>query len=79
MAFSRHREFRADEGAGRYVGKEKMIKALQALQRVVHGQADPKFATMQISTQTTSGFKKLLMSHPPLEERITNLEQNFRY
>ncbi|MCH8518829.1 protease HtpX [Candidatus Gracilibacteria bacterium] len=78
MWFSRHREFRADEGASRYVGKEKMIRALQALKRVVHPKEDPKFATMQISTQTTSGFKKLFMSHPPLEERIRNLD-NFRY
>lgn len=78
MAFSRHREFRADEGAGRYVGKEKMIRALEALKRVVHPKEDPKYATMQISTQTSSGFKKLFMSHPPLEERIANLE-NFRY
>lgn len=78
MAFSRHREFRADEGASRYVGKEKMIRALEALKRVVHPKEDPKYATMQISTQTSSGFKKLFMSHPPLEERVANLE-NFRY
>jgi len=78
MAFSRHREFRADEGAGRYVGKEKMIRALEALKRVVHPNEDPKFATMQISTQTNSWIKKFFMSHPPLEERIANLE-NFRY
>ena len=78
MAFSRHREFRADEGASRYVWKEKMIRALEALKRVVHPKEDPKFATMQISTQTSRGFKKLFMSHPPLDERIANLD-NFRY
>jgi len=33
MAFSRHREFRADEGSARFVGKEKMIAGLQALQK----------------------------------------------
>ena len=78
MWFSRHREFRADEGAGRFVGKEKMIRALEALKRVEHPKADPKFATMQISTQTNTWIKKFFMSHPPLEERISNLEQ-FRY
>lgn len=55
-----------------------MVHALEALKKVMHPKEDPKFATMQISAQTTPGFKKLFMSHPPLDERIQNLEQ-FRY
>lgn len=76
MAFSRHREFKADEGSARYVGREKMIAALQALERMenIAPKDSSKMATMQISTQTSSGFKKLFMSHPPLEERIAYLE-----
>jgi len=79
MAFSRYREFRADEGSAKYVGKEKMISALEALQKMKNmaPSNQSKMATMQINTKTTSGFKKIFMSHPPLEERINNLE-NFR-
>ncbi len=32
MWFSRHREYRADEGSSRLVGKEKMIRALRKLE-----------------------------------------------
>ncbi len=76
MAFSRHREFKADEGSARFVGKEKMIAALEALGRMkgLAPKDSEKLAMMQISTQTHSWFKKLFMSHPPLEERITYLE-----
>lgn len=76
MAFSRHREFKADEGSSRFVGREKMIAALQALQKM-HNLApanNTQMSTMQISTQTATGITKLFMSHPPLEERIAYLE-----
>jgi heat shock protein HtpX len=76
MAFSRYREFKADEGSARFVGKEKMISALRALDRMkeLAPANNTKMATMQINTQTNHGFKKLFMSHPPLEERISYLE-----
>lgn len=77
MAFSRWREFRADAGSARFVGREKMIAALRSLQKLKDVAPNDKapLATMQISTQTTWGFKKLFMSHPPLEERIDHLEK----
>ena len=34
MAFSRHREYRADAGSAKYVGKTKMIKALEKLKEI---------------------------------------------
>ena len=34
MAFSRHREYRADAGSAKYVGKNKMIKALERLKEI---------------------------------------------
>lgn len=76
MAFSRHREFKADEWSARFVGKEKMIAALRALDRMkeLAPNDSSKMATMQINTQTRHGMKKLFMSHPPLEERISYLE-----
>jgi heat shock protein HtpX len=52
MAYSRHREFAADAGSASFVGKDKMINALRALQRI-HPQnliieGDPKIATLKI-------------------------------
>lgn len=34
MAFSRHREYRADAGSAKYAGKTKMIKALEKLKTI---------------------------------------------
>ncbi len=75
MAFSRWREFHADAGSARYVGKQKMIASLEALKKMkdLAPKNNTKMATMQISTQTSSGFKKLFMSHPPLQDRIDAL------
>lgn len=75
MWFSRYREFRADEGGANLAGREKMISALQALQRVHEPAELPgQLAAFGISG---SGSMKLFMSHPPLEERIAAL-QNLR-
>ena len=54
MAFSRHREFKADEGSARFVGREKMIAALEALKNMkeLAPKDTGKMATMQINTQT---------------------------
>jgi heat shock protein HtpX len=76
MAYSRHREFAADAGSATFVGKQKMIHALQALQRIhetnVMIPSDPKIAALKIDGKTT-GFMHLFASHPPLEERIQAL------
>lgn len=79
MAFSRWREFWADAGSARYVGKDKMISALEALKNMkeLAPNDSGKMATMQINTKTTWGIKKLFMSHPPLEERIQKLQGTF--
>jgi heat shock protein HtpX len=76
MAFSRHREFKADEGSARFVGREKMIAALHALKSLkeIAPKDGGKMAPLQINTQTVGGIKKLFMSHPPLEERVAYLE-----
>lgn len=76
MWFSRHREYRADAGSARYLGKEKMIKALQRLQaltgKVGEDERAPAFNTMKISRFHRGWF--LFSSHPPLEDRIAALE-----
>ncbi|MCF7989111.1 MAG: protease HtpX [Thiohalocapsa sp.] len=76
MWFSRYREFRADAGGARLAGREKMIAALRALQRVhePHDLPAGEFAAFGISGGIGDGFKKLFASHPPLEERIAALE-----
>ncbi len=74
MWFSRRREFRADAGGASLAGREKMISALQALQRESKPHDLPgEFAAFGISGGLGSGIKKLFMTHPPLEVRIAAL------
>ena len=75
MWFSRHREFRADAGGAQLAGRTKMIEALRALQRSHEPQDLPgELAAFGISGGMRSGFSKLFLSHPPLEERIAALQ-----
>ena len=72
-AFSRHREFRADRGGAKLAGTGNMVGALEALKRS-HGAPMPQeMQAFGINTGETSGFMRLFMSHPPLEERIAAL------
>ncbi len=78
MWFSRKREFKADEGGAQLAGKEKMISALQALQRA-SGQPSTmpdQLVAFGISGGLGTGLKKMFSSHPPLEERIRALQAN---
>jgi len=74
MWFSRRREFRADEGGADLAGREKMIAALKRLQGEAADDLPGEFAAFGISGARPSGFRALIMSHPPLEERIAALE-----
>ena len=75
-AFSRRREYRADEGGARLAGREKMINALEGLRRTV-AYADltnkESLATLKISGKP-KGFFSLFATHPPLEDRIERLK-----
>jgi heat shock protein HtpX len=75
-AFSRYREFRADQGGAQLAGRDKMIGALQALQRTAEmvDTAQPAFQSLKIAG-TPKGIMGLLMTHPPLETRIDRLKQ----
>lgn len=76
MWFSRQREFRADAGSARLASRDKMIGALRRLQQSSAGSQLPEqFEAFGISGRRASGFKRLLMSHPPLEERIDALQR----
>lgn len=72
MWFSRYREFRADAGGANLAGRQKMISALQALQRSHEPvQLPGELAAFGING---GGVQRLFMSHPPLEERIAALQ-----
>ena len=74
MWFSRRREFRADAGGAALAGKPKMIAALERLAQTYGESSLPKqVAAFGISGGVGGGLKRLLMSHPPLEERIAAL------
>ncbi len=76
MWFSRYREFRADAGGAELAGRNKMIGALRRLQRASQPEPLPdEMAAFGISGSKVAGWKKLFMTHPPLEERIEALER----
>ncbi|HOC57348.1 MAG TPA: protease HtpX [Verrucomicrobiota bacterium] len=79
--FSRWREFRADAGGARLAGRESMIDALRALQRLhdpelaaAEAKHAQSFQSLKISGRR-GGFMALLSTHPPLEQRIARLAQ----
>lgn len=81
-AFSRWREFRADAGGARLAGRDSMVSALRALQRMhnpevaaAEAHRAQAFQSMKISGQR-GGLMALFSTHPPLEERIARLENS---
>ena len=72
MAFSRWREFRADAGGARLAGRDAMISALQRLAGN-HGEDTLPKSLVAFGISGEKGIARLLMSHPPLEERIATL------
>ncbi|MDH4114923.1 MAG: protease HtpX [Burkholderiaceae bacterium] len=77
MWFSRQREFRADAGGAHLAGRQAMIGALERLQQRHSGALPDKMAAFGIAGgPKPGGFKRLFMSHPPLEERIAALRNS---
>jgi heat shock protein HtpX len=76
MWFSRQREFRADAGGANLAGREHMIAALQRLKQGAAAPLPDKMAAFGIFGLEGGGLKKLFMSHPPLDERISTLRAN---
>jgi heat shock protein HtpX len=77
--FSRLREYRADAGGAQLAGRERMIGALEALQRT-YGIVDPASSQAAVQTLKISGHPTGLMrffsTHPPLETRIARLKMS---
>jgi heat shock protein HtpX len=69
--FSRHREFRADAGSAKILGrKQPMINALARLGGLVPGELPKSVAAMGIA----GGIGQLFSTHPPMEQRIAALK-----
>lgn len=76
MWFSRQREFRADAGGASLAGRQKMIAALQRLKAsIAQPHLPDQLAAFGISGGLGQGIKRLFMTHPPLDERISRLQQ----
>ncbi len=76
MWFSRQREFRADAGGAQLAGRDSMIRALEGLRRASQPARLPEaIRAFGISGGPMTGFRRLFMSHPPLEERIAALQR----
>lgn len=78
MWFSRYREFRADAGSADLEGTDRMISALEALQRMknLNVQKEGQFSALCINGGVS--VSELFMSHPPLEKRIAALRARGR-
>lgn len=71
--FSRHREFRADEGSARLLGSpQPMVRALARLGGVEPSNLPQSVATLGIHDKPN--FMGLFSTHPPIEQRIAALQ-----
>ncbi len=77
-AYSRWREYRADQGGANLAGKSNMIAALEKLKSTVDIEREdkraPSLATMRISHH--GRMFQLFSSHPPLDRRIKRLQEH---
>lgn len=70
--FSRHREFRADAGAAKFMGTpQPMVKALARLGGIEPSSLSKSMASLGINNKP--GFAALFSTHPPIEDRIAAL------
>lgn len=78
MAFSRYREYQADEGSAKMLGKSRMIKALKRLlseQENRDSIEDDRLVAFKISSGPS--WLTLFSTHPDLQDRIKKLEENY--
>jgi len=73
MWFSRRREFRADAGGARLAGRDRMIAALERLQRAASEPLPAHMNAFGIAGGEEGWLARLFMSHPPLDARIAAL------
>ncbi|MBE1275876.1 protease HtpX [Enterovibrio baiacu] len=73
MWFSRHREFYADAGSAKLVGREKMIAALERLKVSHESRLEGSMVAFGINGKKS--LSELFMTHPPLDKRIDALRR----
>jgi heat shock protein HtpX len=75
-AYSRFREYRADEGGARLAGRDAMIQALTRLETVstVEDPRTQNSAFQAFKISNPHGLLWLFATHPPLAQRIARLE-----
>jgi heat shock protein HtpX len=79
LAYSRHREFRADAMGAALEGHDAMIGGLRRLKQITEagGVLDDRSAALtSFKINHPTGVFRLFMSHPPLDERIAALERS---
>ena len=75
-AFSRYREYRADQGGASLAGREKMASALEKLQRQYESMKPTPGANSALMISNKPGpLDRLFTSHPPLSDRIKRLRE----
>lgn len=72
-AFSRYREYRADEGGAKLAGRENMVSALEALRKMYEPVEEGAGALQTMKIASGKKWMLLFSSHPPLEDRIRRL------
>ncbi|NIH16815.1 MAG: protease HtpX [Buchnera aphidicola (Periphyllus lyropictus)] len=75
MWFSRNREFYADAGSAKLVGRKNMIAALKKLKLNSKKIVEPKNISSLCIDNNYNPFLNLLKSHPPLDSRIDALNK----
>ena len=69
--------FATGAGGAKLAGRDSMIGALEGLQRLHQpSQLPESMQAFGISAGRARGFRRLFMSHPPLEERIAALKNS---
>jgi heat shock protein HtpX len=74
MYFSRKREYIADTGGADLAGHQNMINALKSLSKKEPEPLPEQLAAFGIDEKPKVGWRQLLSSHPPIEDRIKALE-----
>jgi heat shock protein HtpX len=73
FAYSRHREFHADNGGADLAGKDKMVHALRSLKGYTQRINDEQSSVATLKISGKRGLA-LFSTHPDLDERIRRLE-----
>lgn len=74
LAYSRYREFHADNGGADLAGKDKMVHALQSLRHYVNRVDNSQSSLSTLKINNPRGMARIFSTHPDLDERIRRLQ-----